>query len=89
LPVLWGAKRAAYIACFVMLAAQTAVVLIFFMHQNMTATAIITLLIALQVKPMAVLIKNPKERAPWFNGIGVGLYVLGMMISAFFLSHMA
>jgi chlorophyll synthase len=28
-------------------------------------------------------LKNPRELAPWYNGTGVSLYVLGMLVSAF------
>jgi chlorophyll synthase len=32
---------------------------------------------------MRVLLRDPKGRAPWYNGAGVTLYVAGMMVSAF------
>ena len=31
---------------------------------------------------MTVLMKDPKAKAPWYNGTGVMAYVLGMMVSA-------
>jgi chlorophyll/bacteriochlorophyll a synthase len=32
---------------------------------------------------MQVLLRDPKGRAPWYNGVGVTLYVSGMMVTAF------
>ena len=28
-------------------------------------------------------LRDPKGKAPWYNGPGVGLYVSGMMVAAF------
>jgi chlorophyll/bacteriochlorophyll a synthase len=35
---------------------------------------------------MRVLLRDPKAKAPWYNGTGVLLYVLGMLTAAFALS---
>jgi chlorophyll synthase len=32
---------------------------------------------------MRVLLRDPKGKAPWYNGTGITLYVSGMMIAAF------
>ena len=32
---------------------------------------------------MRRLLQDPRERAPWYNGTGVSLYVIGMLVSAF------
>jgi hypothetical protein len=40
------------------------------------------LLIA-QLYAMQVLLRDPKGKAPWYNGTGVTLYVSGMMVTAF------
>ena len=32
---------------------------------------------------MTIMFKDPKGKAPWYNGTGVTLYVAGMMITAF------
>jgi chlorophyll synthase len=42
-----------------------------------------------QVAAMRVLFRDPKGKAPWYNGTGVVLYVTGMMISAFAIRGMA
>ena len=41
------------------------------------------LLMLVQVVLMARLLKRPGELAPWYNGTGVTLYVIGMLVSAF------
>ena len=38
--------------------------------------------LVLQIAAMRVLFRDPKGKAPWYNGTGVVLYVTGMMISA-------
>jgi chlorophyll synthase len=35
------------------------------------------------------MLKDPKAKAPWYNGTGVVLYVLGMMITAVALRGLA
>jgi chlorophyll synthase len=42
-----------------------------------------------QIAAMRVLFRDPKGKAPWYNGTGVVLYVTGMMISAFALRGLA
>ena len=43
---------------------------------------VVTVLLALQIAAMKHMLKDPRGRAPWYNGTGVTLYVLGMMASA-------
>jgi chlorophyll synthase len=38
--------------------------------------------VVLQMAAMRVLLRDPKGKAPWYNGTGVTLYVLGMMVTA-------
>ena len=40
-------------------------------------------LLAVQLVLMARLLQSPKERAPWYQGTGITLYVAGMLVSAF------
>ncbi|MEM8632588.1 MAG: chlorophyll synthase ChlG [Pseudomonadota bacterium] len=83
LPVVVGPARAARIACWVMVVPQVAVVgLLFLWDRPLFALAVLTLL-AGQFAAMRVLLRDPKGRAPWYNGAGVSLYVLGMMVAAF------
>lgn len=88
LPVTIGPRRAAIMACWVMVVPQLAVVAaLFAWDSSIHATAIIALLIA-QVLAMRVLLTDPKARAPWYNATGVTLYVGGMMVAAFALRSM-
>ncbi|KUJ79821.1 chlorophyll synthase ChlG [Ruegeria profundi] len=83
LPVTLGPDRAARLACVVMIVPQIAVIaLLFLWGKPAFAVAIFAALIG-QVLAMRVLLRDPKARAPWYNGTGVSLYVSGMMIAAF------
>ncbi|MFO1201537.1 MAG: chlorophyll synthase ChlG [Tabrizicola sp.] len=83
LPVVLGPEVAAKIACTVMGMAQALVVcLLLIWGKPWHALAVLAVLLA-QVAAMRVLFRDPKGKAPWYNGTGVVLYVTGMMISAF------
>jgi hypothetical protein len=41
------------------------------------------LLLRCKSAAMRVLFRDPKGKAPWYNGTGIVMYVTGMMISAF------
>ena len=45
--------------------------------------AAVAVLVAMQVRMMLVFIAAPREKALWYSGFGVPLYVLGMMVTAF------
>jgi chlorophyll synthase len=82
LPVVLGADVAARLACTVMGLAQAIVVpLLAIWGKPLHALAVLALLLA-QMAAMRVLLRDPKGRAPWYNGTGVVLYVAGMMVSA-------
>jgi chlorophyll synthase len=40
------------------------------------------LLLAVQLVLMGKLLRQPRERAPWYNATGTSFYVLGMMATA-------
>jgi chlorophyll/bacteriochlorophyll a synthase len=83
LPVVLGPERAARLACWVMTLPQIAVIaLLLYWGRDTHAAAIFVLLIG-QGLAMRILLRDPKARAPWYNGTGVTLYVSGMMIAAF------
>lgn len=83
LPVVLGPERAARLACWVMALPQVVVIaLLLYWGRDAHAAAIFALLIG-QVLAMRILLRDPKARAPWYNGAGVTLYVSGMMIAAF------
>ncbi len=83
LPVMLGPERAARLACWVMALPQVVVIaLLLYWGRDAHAAAIFALLIG-QGLAMRILLRDPKARAPWYNGAGVTLYVSGMMIAAF------
>ncbi|MEM6466731.1 MAG: chlorophyll synthase ChlG [Pseudomonadota bacterium] len=82
LPVVLGPKRAALLACWTMGLAQIAVIGLLLAWGHVVHAAVVAALIVAQLLAMRVLLRDPKGRAPWYNGTGVGPYVLGMMVSA-------
>ena len=83
LPVTMGPERAARLACWVMALPQVLVIaLLFTWDRPLHAAAILAVLIG-QLAAMRVLLRDPRAKAPWYNGVGVTLYVSGMLISAF------
>ncbi|MEM6387758.1 MAG: chlorophyll synthase ChlG [Pseudomonadota bacterium] len=89
LPVSLGPKRAARMACWVMLVPQVVIIaLLFSWDRPIHAFGIIAVIIG-QVLAMRVLLQDPRARAPWYNGTGVLLYVSGMMVTAFAIRGLA
>jgi chlorophyll/bacteriochlorophyll a synthase len=82
LPVQLGPHRAAQLACITMAAAQLIVVALLVLWQRPLHAAIVVALLAGQIALMRRLLQSPRERAPWYNGTGVSLYVLGMLVTA-------
>lgn len=83
LPAQLGPAMAGRVACIVMLVPQaTMTMLLLQWHRPWHALAI-GVLTATQIPLMRHLLAKPKERAAWYNGTGVTLYVAGMMIAAF------
>lgn len=88
LPVTLGPAKAARLACWVMAAPQIALVFLMFAWDRVWFGMAITVLLMAQAAAMAVLMRDPKGRAPWYNATGVSLYVTGMMVTAFALRGM-
>jgi chlorophyll/bacteriochlorophyll a synthase len=83
LPVQLGVNAAARTACWVMILPQLCVAgLLVFWQQPIHALAV-GVLIALQLVLMRRFLQQPTERAVWYSGFGVPLFVIGMMVSAF------
>jgi chlorophyll synthase len=83
LPVTLGPERAARVAAWGMAVPQ-AVVVALLIHWGLPVHAgIVALALALQLLAMRRLLRDPRRFAPWYNGTGVLLYVLGMLASAF------
>ncbi len=82
LPVRLGEANAAKLACVVMALPQLVVIGLLLNWDRPLYAAIVSASLALQVLCMLRLVKDPKKYAPWYNGTGVTLYVLGMLTSA-------
>jgi chlorophyll synthase len=82
LPVRLGVDGAARLACLVMAAAQIAVVVLLVLWDRPLHALIVAVLLAAQGGLMSRFLARPRERAVWFSGLGVALYVLGMLAAA-------
>lgn len=82
LPVRLGVSRAAWFACIVMTGAQLVVIAGLLLIDMPIHAAIITGLVFSQLCLMRILLRAPREKAPWYNASGTTLYVLGMMVTA-------
>ncbi len=83
LPVQLGAQRAAQVACWIMAVPQVAVIaLLLDWGQPWHAAGIGGLLVA-QILMMRRFLAQPVQRALWYSGFGVPLFVGGMLVAAF------
>ena len=82
LPVRLGVQGAARTACIFMLVPQLAVVALLLVWAQPMHAGLLFGLIALQVVMMKRFLGQPVERALWYSGFGVPLFVMGMMVSA-------
>jgi len=83
LPVRLGVERAAELACWTMAIGQVGVFLLLLSWRLYAPAAGVSVLLGLQLLLMRRWLQRPRELAPWYNGTGVTLYVLGMLLSAF------
>ncbi len=83
LPARLGIPRAARVACLAMAVPQVVVVATLAVWGRPVEAALVAALLAAQVALMPRLLASPRERAPWYSGTGVSLYVLGMLAAAF------
>jgi chlorophyll synthase len=89
LPVTLGPARAARLACWVMALPQVAVVGLLLAWDRPSHGLAVLGLLAAQGAAMRVLLRDPRGRAPWYNGTGIVLYISGMMVAAFALRGLA
>ncbi len=82
LPVVMGVRNAALLACAVMALAQVAVIALLAVWGFTLSAWIVGGVLLAQLAAMPRLLGNPKKYAPWYNGVGVTLYVLGMLAAA-------
>jgi chlorophyll synthase len=82
LPVIHGPKGAAWAASVIMALPQVVVIGLLLHWERPVQAAIVGALLALQLWMMGRFIKAPVERALWYSGFGVPLFVSGMMAAA-------
>jgi chlorophyll synthase len=83
LPVQLGEQRAAVVACWFMGLAQLAVSLLLFAWGQPGHGLALFVLLMLQLVMMDHFLMKVSQRALWYSGFGVPLFVAGMMVSAF------
>jgi chlorophyll synthase len=86
LPVRLGVNNAARVACIVMALPQIDVVGLLLFWGRPIHAGLIALALAAQAMMMSRFLEAPRERATWYSGAGVPLYVFGMLVSAFAVS---
>jgi chlorophyll/bacteriochlorophyll a synthase len=89
LPVLLGPRKAAMAAAGTMVVAQILVVLVLLDWGRPLHAAGVGAMLAVQVGMARRFIADPIGKALWFSGLGVTLYVIGMLIAAFALRGVA
>jgi chlorophyll synthase len=83
LPVQLGTDSAARTACIFMLVPQLVVIAALLAWSQPLHAAAVAALVGVQAKMMLTFVAAPREKALWYSGSGVPLYVLGMMVTAF------
>jgi chlorophyll/bacteriochlorophyll a synthase len=82
LPVTLGLVKAALLACIVMLVPQLIVISVLLIWGLPIYAMIVGFGVFAQSYCMRHMLTDPKKLAPWYNGTGILLYVLGMLVSA-------
>jgi chlorophyll synthase len=89
LPVQLGATTAAGVACLTMALPQIAVYAILMAQGALWHALGVATVLFVQILMMPRLLADPVRNALWYSGLGVTLYVAGMMIAAFALRALA
>mgnify|MGYP001259510363 CR=1 FL=1 len=89
LPVQMGVKRAALLACVVMLVPQLGAIGLRLRLGRALEPAAVGALVIAQLALMPMLVREPRRRAPLYNATGTTCFVLGMMASAIALRALA
>lgn len=82
LPVTLGPDNAAKVACAIMAIPQAVVITLLFLWDRPVQAVIIAALLVAQGWAMSVMLRDPKGKAPWYNGTGVLFYISGMLVAA-------
>ncbi len=83
LPVMLGVENAGVVACVAMAAPQVIVVSYLMSWGFPKHGYAVAALLLVQIILMFRLLRRPKDLAPWYNGTGTTLYVIGMLVTAF------
>ena len=83
LPARLGPDLAGEVACVAMALSQFIVVALLLAWGQKFHALAVALSLAAQLLLMRRLLTKPRELAPWYNGTGVSVYVLGMLVAAF------
>ncbi|MFO1306550.1 MAG: chlorophyll synthase ChlG [Burkholderiales bacterium] len=89
LPVQLGVNGAAWAACVIMALPQVVVVAYLATAGRPWHAIAVAALLAGQLLMMKRFLASPRERALWYSGFGVPLFVSGMMVAAFALRGMS
>ena len=89
LPVMLDERGAARVACAAMAIPQGAVIALLLGWGRPVHAGIVAALLVGQLMLMARFLARPSARALWYSGVGVPLYVLGMLASAFAVRSLA
>jgi chlorophyll synthase len=89
LPAQMGPELAGEVACMLMAFAQVVVVALLALWGLHWFALLVAMSLGAQVLLMRRLLTKPRELAPWYQGTGVSLYVLGMMVSAIGLRYLS
>lgn len=82
LPVRLGVQQAARVACWTMAVPQVVVIALLVAWGQPVHALLVGLLLLGQAWMMAHFLRSVTERALWYSGFGVPLFVLGMLVSA-------
>ena len=82
LPVILGVEAAANAACLAMALPQVVVIALLLAWGAVTTGFVVGLLLMAQCLLMVPLLRDPREKAPWYNATGTSLYVIGMLVTA-------
>lgn len=82
IPVLYGVEMAAWLAVLTMNIAQLFVLMTLIVSGRTWAAIVLAVLIVAQLPAQRIFIKQPREKAVFYNATGVMLYVWGMLVAA-------
>jgi len=83
LPVRLGIDEAAHAACWTMALPQFGVVMLLLASQQRVHALAVGVMLLVQIVLMQRFLSDPRRYAIWYSGLGVTIYVSGMLVSAF------